>query len=167
MSDFPIPVVAESVTIHPRSVKGRFRLFKSVTLYLAYAIYFALPWIPWDRPVGQDQAVLFDMVARKFYIFDLVVHAQDIFWLAALLFLAAVLLFFSTALVGRAFCGYFCFQTLWTDAFRSIEKLIQGDRVKRVRLDKQKWNVEKIVKKGSTHSIWLFLAFWTGLSFVL
>ncbi len=107
MSDFPIPVVAESVTIHPRSVKGRFRLFKSVTLYLAYIVYFSLPWIPWDRPVGQDQAVLFDMVARKFYIFGLVVHAQDIFWLAALLFLAAVLLFFSTALVGRAFCGYF------------------------------------------------------------
>ena len=151
MNDFPIPVVAESVTIHPRSVKGRFRLFKSVTLYLAYIVYFSLPWIPWDRPVGQDQAVLFDMVARKFYIFGLVVHAQDIFWLAALLFLAAVLLFFSTALVGRAFCGYFCFQTLWTDAFRSIEKLIQGDRVKRIRLDKQKWNIEKIIKKVSTH----------------
>ena len=167
MSDFPIPVVAESVTIHPRSVKGRFRSFKSVTLYLAYLVYFILPWIPWDRPVGQDQAILFDMTARKFYIFDLVVHAQDIFWLAALLFLAAVLLFFSTALVGRAFCGYFCFQTLWTDAFRTIEKLIQGDRVKRIRLDKQKWNSEKIIKKGLTHFIWLFLAFWTGLTFVL
>ena len=167
MSDFPIPVVAESVTIHPRSVKGKFRLFKSVTLYLAYAVYFILPWIPWDRPVGKDQAVLFDMVARKFYIFGLVVHAQDIFWLAALLFLAAVLLFFSTALVGRAFCGYFCFQTLWTDAFRSIEKAIQGDRVKRIRLDKQPWNTEKIIKKVATHSLWLFLAFWTGLSFVL
>ena len=167
MSDFPIPVVAESVTIHPRSIKGRFRLFKSVTLYMAYLVFFLLPWIPWHRPVGAPQAVLFDMTARKFYIFGLVVHAQDIFWLAALLFLAAVLLFFSTALVGRAFCGYFCFQTLWTDAFRSIEKMIQGDRVKRIRLDKQSWNVEKILKKSSTHFLWLFLAFWTGLSFVL
>jgi len=167
MSDFPIPVVAESVAIHPRSVKGRFRSFKTVVLYLAYLVYFALPWIPWSRPVGDNQAVLFDMVARKFYVFDLVVYAQDIFWLAALLFLAAVLLFFSTALVGRAFCGYFCFQTLWTDAFREIEKLIQGDRVKRVRLDKQSWNVEKILKKGSTHFLWLVLALWTGLSFVL
>lgn len=167
MSDFPIPVVAEAVTIHPRSIKGRFRTFKSVVLYLAYLVYFILPWIPWDRPVGQDQAVLFDMVARKFYVFGLVVHAQDIFWLAALLFLAAVLLFFSTSLVGRAFCGYFCFQTLWTDAFRSIEKLIQGDRVKRIRLDKQPWNMEKILKRGATHFLWLFLAFWTGISFVL
>ncbi|MEE9445835.1 MAG: cytochrome c oxidase accessory protein CcoG [Cocleimonas sp.] len=167
MSDFPIPVVAESVNIHPRSVKGRFRSFKSITLYLAYAVFFALPWIPWSRPVGENQAILFDMVARKFYIFDLVVYAQDIFWLAALLFLAAVLLFFSTALVGRAYCGYFCFQTLWTDAFREIEKLVQGDRVKRVRLDKQPWNAEKILKKGITLALWTWLALWTGLSFVL
>ncbi len=167
MSDFPIPVVAESVHIHPRTIKGRFRSFKTIVLYLAYAVYFILPWIPWHRPVGANQAVLFDLVARKFYIFGLVIYAQDIFWLAALLFLAAVLLFFSTALVGRAFCGYFCFQTLWTDAFREIEKLIQGDRVKRMRLDKQAWNGEKIVKKVTTHALWLFLAFWTGLTFVL
>ncbi len=167
MSDFPIPVVAESVQIHPRSIKGRFRTFKSIVLYLAYAVYFILPWIPWDRPVGENQAVLFDLVAKKFYVFGLVVYAQDIFWLAALLFLAAVLLFFSTALVGRAFCGYFCFQTLWTDAFREIEKLIQGDRVKRMRLDKQPWNKEKIVKKVTTHFFWLLLSFWTGLTFVL
>ena len=167
MSDFPIPVVAESVNIHPRSVKGRFRSFKSIVLYMAYAVYFILPWIPWSRPVGDPQAVLFDMVARKFYIFGLSIYAQDIFWLAALLFLAAVLLFFSTALVGRAFCGYFCFQTLWTDAYREIEKLIQGDRVKRVRLDKQSWNGEKILKKGSTHFLWLVLSLWTGLTFAL
>jgi len=167
MKEFPVPVVAESIQIHPRSIKGRFRSFKSITLYLAYAVFFLLPWIPWSRPVGDNQAVLFDLVAKKFYVFNLVVYAQDIFWLAALLFLAAVLLFFSTALVGRAFCGYFCFQTLWTDAFREIEKLIQGDRVKRMRLDKQPWNKEKIIKKGSTHFLWLFLAFWTGLTFVL
>lgn len=167
MSDFPIPVVAESVSIHPRSVKGRFRSFKSIVLYLGYIVFFALPWIPWKRPIGDNQAVLFDMVARKFYIFDLVIYAQDIFWLAALLFLSAVVLFFSTALVGRAFCGYFCFQTLWTDAYREIEKFIQGDRVKRVRLDKQSWNAEKILKKVSTHFLWLFLSLWTGVTFVL
>jgi cytochrome c oxidase accessory protein FixG len=167
MNDFPIPVIAESVAIHPRTVKGRFRTFKTVVLYLAYLVYFILPWIPWSRPIGDNQAVLFDMVARKFYIFDFVVYAQDIFWLAALLFLAAVVLFFATALVGRAFCGYFCFQTLWTDAFREIEKLVQGDRVKRLRLDKQPWKAEKIIKKGTTHFLWLVLALWTGLTFVL
>lgn len=154
-------------TIHPRSVKGLFRTFKSFIMYLAYAAFFLTPWIRWERPIGSQQAVHFDLVGKKFYIFDLIVHAQDIFWLSALLFLAAVLLFFATALVGRVFCGFFCFQTLWTDAFRSIEKAIQGDRVKRIRLDKQNWNVEKIWKKGATHALWLLMAFWTGLSFSL
>ena len=161
------PSVAEAVVIHPRSVKGKFRSFKTSVLVIAYAVYFLLPWIPWHRPVGHPQAVLFDLINKKFYLFGLVVHAQDIFWLAALLFLAAVLLFFSTALAGRVFCGYFCFQTLWTDAFRWIEKGIQGDRIKRIRLEKQSWNGEKILKKGGTHLSWLALAFWTGLTFVL
>ncbi|MCK5726533.1 MAG: cytochrome c oxidase accessory protein CcoG [Thiotrichaceae bacterium] len=160
-------VTQHAVTIHPRSVKGRFRSFKSIVLVLAYAVYFILPWLPWSRPVGSSQAILFDLSEQKFYIFDLVVHANEIFWLAALLFLAAVLLFFSTALLGRVFCGYFCFQTLWTDAFRWIEKTIQGDRVKRIRLDKQSWGVEKILKRGGTHLAWLVMAFWTGLTFVL
>ncbi|MEE9352273.1 MAG: 4Fe-4S binding protein, partial [Thiotrichaceae bacterium] len=150
--------VAEAVTIHPRSVKGIFRYFKSSVLVAAYAVFFLLPWIPWTRPVGDPQAVLFDLVGKKFYIFGLVVHAQDIFWLAALLFLAAVLLFFATALAGRVFCGYFCFQTLWTDAFRWFEKWIQGDRVKRIRLDNQAWNAEKVIKKGATHLSWLALS---------
>jgi len=157
----------EGGTFHPRSVQGWFRRFKTTVMIFAYAIYFILPWIRWERPVGSQQAVSFDLPTQKFYIFDLVVHAQDIFWLTALLFLAAVLLFFMTALLGRVFCGYFCFQTLWTDAFRLIEKTIQGDRVARIRLDKQAWNGEKILKKGSTHALWLLLAFWTGLTFVL
>lgn len=160
-------MVAEPITIHPRSIKGRFRSIKSSILVIAYAVYFILPWIPWHRPVGDPQAVLFDLVGKKFYVFGLVVHAQDIFWLSALLFLAAVLLFFSTALAGRVFCGYFCFQTLWTDAFRWFEKWIQGDRVKRMRLDNQPWNAEKILKKGATHLTWLALAFWTGLTFTI
>ncbi|MEE9302877.1 MAG: cytochrome c oxidase accessory protein CcoG [Thiotrichaceae bacterium] len=159
--------VSEAVTIHPRSVKGIFRSFKTSVLVAAYAVFFLLPWVPWSRPVGDPQAVLFDLVEKKFYLFGLVVHAQDIFWLAAVLFLAAVLLFFATALAGRVFCGYFCFQTLWTDAFRWLEKGIQGDRVKRIRLDNQPWNAEKLLKKGTTHLSWLILAFWTGLTFTL
>ncbi|CAA6817722.1 MAG: Type cbb3 cytochrome oxidase biogenesis protein CcoG, involved in Cu oxidation [uncultured Thiotrichaceae bacterium] len=156
-----------TAVIHPRSVKGRFRNMKTMIMVLAYAAFFIFPWIPFARNVGPDQAVSFDLVTRKFYIFHVVIHAQDIFWLAALLFLAAVVLFFATALAGRVFCGYFCFQTLWTDAFRWIEQKIQGDRVARIRLDRDKWNANKIFRKGSTHALWLLLAFWTGLSFVL
>lgn len=160
-------VIEPKAAIQPRSVEGRFRNIKTGILVFAYAVFFLLPWMRWERAVGPDQAVLFDIPGRRYYIFNLVVHAQDIFWLTALLFLAAVLLFFVTTLYGRVFCGYFCFQTLWTDAFRFIEKFVQGDRVARLRLDKQPWNAEKIRKKVLTHALWLLLALWTGISFAL
>lgn len=160
-------VIEPKAAIQPRSVEGRFRNIKTGILVFAYAVFFLLPWLRWERVVGPDQAVLFDIPGRRYYIFNLVVHAQDIFWLTALLFLAAVLLFFVTTLYGRVFCGYFCFQTLWTDAFRLIEKFVQGDRVARLRLDKQPWNAEKIRKKVLTHALWLLLALWTGISFAL
>lgn len=151
--------------IHPKSIKGRFRRFKTTILILAYAIFFLLPWLRWSRPVGPDQAVLFDLPTRRFYLFDLVIHPQDIFLLAGFLILAAWLLFFVTGLVGRAFCGYFCFQTLWTDMFMKVEYWVQGDRNKRLKLDRQPWNIEKIGKKGLTILIWTGIAFWTGFTF--
>ncbi len=167
MQESPIQFVEYSEVIHPRSIKGRFRNLKSYILVLAYAVFFLLPWLRWERPIGSDQAVIFDLATLRFYIFDFVVHPQDIYWLSILLFFAAVFLFFVTTLAGRVFCGYFCFQTLWTDAYRWIEHTIQGDRIKRIRLDKQAWNKEKIFKKGLTHFFWLLLSFLTGLSFVL
>ncbi len=160
-------VVESKPSIQPRSVEGRFRNLKNGIMALAYGVFFLLPWIRWERVVGPDQAILYDIPGRRYYIFNLVVHAQDIFWLTALLFLAAVLLFFITTLFGRVFCGYFCFQTLWMDAFRYIERFIQGDRVARLRLEKQAWDKEKLLKLGLTHAAWLFLAFWTGLTFSL
>lgn len=155
------------IPIFPRSVKGRFRNLKWMILGLAYSVYFLLPWLPWSRDNAPDQAVLFDLGGRKFYLFDLVVHPQDIFWLAGLLMIFAFLLFFVTGVAGRVFCGYFCFQTLWTDVFIAIERLVQGERPARIRLAKQDWNGEKIRKLGLTHALWLLMAFATGLSFVL
>jgi cytochrome c oxidase accessory protein FixG len=148
-------------------VKGAFRRFKTGVLVAAYAVFFLLPWLPWQRSDAPDQAVLFDLPGRRFLIFDLTVYPQDVMWLALLLFIAATILFFATSLVGRAFCGYFCFQTLWTDFFIWIEAKIQGERPARVRLYRQPWNREKLLKLGSTHLIWLLASFWTGMSFVL
>lgn len=163
----PIKLYEKRLPVVTRSVKGRFRNFKSAILVLAYSIYFMLPWIPWQRHDGMSQAVMFDMVGRRFFIFDLVVYPQNVFWLALLLFISAIILFFATSLIGRAFCGYFCFQTLWTDLFIWIERFIQGERPARLRLLKQPWNAEKILKIGSTHVLWLLVAFWTGMTFVL
>ncbi len=155
------------IPVFTRSVKGAFRRFKSGVLMLAFGVFFLLPWLPWRRGDGPGQAVLFDVPGRRFLIFDLTVYPQDVVWLAILLFIAAAILFFATALVGRAFCGYFCFQTLWTDFFIWIEARIQGERPARVRLYRQPWNREKLLKIGGTHLLWLAASFWTGLSFVL
>ena len=157
----------ERIEIFPRSVKGRYRSIKTSILVFAYSIYFLLPWLRWSREVGPEQAVLFDIDGRRFYIFDLVVYAQDIFWLAGLLLIAAFLLFFVTGLAGRVFCGYFCFQTLWTDVFVFIERLVQGERNARIKLSKAPWTNNKIFKIVSTHLLWFLVAFVTGLSFTL
>lgn len=155
------------IPIFTRSITGRFRRFKTAVLLLAYTVYFGLPWLPWARVDAPSQAVLFDLPARQFLIFGLTVYPQDVIWLALLLFIAAILLFFVTGLVGRAFCGYFCFQTLWTDAFIWIEHKIQGERPARVRLYRQPWEAEKWLKVGGTHLAWFALAFWTALTFTL
>jgi cytochrome c oxidase accessory protein FixG len=155
------------IPIYTRTVKGNFRTFKTAVLLLAYAVYFALPWLPWERASGAQQAIMFDMVSRRFFIFDLVIYPQDIFLLSLLLFIAATLLFFATGLIGRAWCGYFCFQTLWTDAFMLIEHVIQGERPARMRLAKQSWiSKEKILKIGGARSLMLLLSFWTAFTFV-
>ncbi len=161
------PLFQERIEIFPRSVKGRYRSLKTSILVLAYSVYFLLPWLRWSREVGPEQAILFDINGRRFYIFDLVVYAQDIFWLAGLLLIGAFLLFFVTGLAGRVFCGYFCFQTLWTDVFVFIERLVQGERNARIRLSQAPWTNQKIIKIGLTHLLWFIMAFVTGLSFTL
>ena len=153
--------------VYPRSVKGRFRRIKTAILIVAYTVYYGLPWLPWHRDVGPDRAVLFDIVARKYYLFGLVVQPQQIFWLAGFLVIAALLLFFVTGLAGRVFCGYFCFQTLWTDLFFRIEKWIQGERPARIKLDEAPWTAAKIGKKLATWLAWGLVAFWTAITFTL
>lgn len=157
----------EHLPIFQRSVKGRFRNLKYIILGFGYLIYFLLPWMPWERAIGPNQAVLFDIMGRKYYLFGLVVHPQQIFWLAGFLIIAAILLFFITGVAGRVFCGYFCFQTLWTDVFMRIEHMIQGERPARIRLAKQAWNKEKIGKMVATHVSWFLVALATAITFAL
>ena len=156
---------AKHIPIVTRSVVGKFRNFKTAVSILAFAIYFLLPWMPWTRVSASSQAILFDLTSRRFFIFNLIVYPQDVFWLAMLLFIAAAFLFFVTGLIGRAWCGYFCFQTIWSDLFIKIEHLIQGERPARMRLRKQTWNLEKILKVGGSHLIMIAIAFWTALTF--
>lgn len=153
------------IPIVTRSVKGKFRAFKTSILVLAYSVFFLLPWLPWDRVSAANQAILFDLTSRRFFIFNLIVYPQDVFWLAMLLFIAAAFLFFVTGLIGRAWCGYFCFQTIWSDLFIKIEHLVQGERPARMRLKNQPWNFEKLWKLGLSHLLMIAVACWTGITF--
>jgi cytochrome c oxidase accessory protein FixG len=161
------PSFEARITIFPRSVKGVYRYLKTGILIFAYVVYFLLPWLRWERINGPDQAVLFDLVGRRFYLFDLVVYAQDIFWLAGLLVIFAMLLFFVTGVAGRVWCGYFCFQTLWTDVFYFIEHMVQGERNARIKLSQSPWNANKIIRMSLTWFLWLLISLMTGLAFTL
>ena len=160
-------LIQKCIPVVPRSVSGRFRMLKYSILVLAYGVYYLLPWWRWERNSGPDQAVVFDIVARKFYIFDLVVYAQDMFWLTGFLVIAAFLLFFVTGIAGRVFCGYFCFQTLWTDVFILIERLVQGERNARIKLINSPPTLNKTIKLSLTQFLWFLVALITGLSFTL
>lgn len=154
--------------IYPKRVKGRYRNLKWVAMIVCLAIYYLVPFIRWDRgPNAPDQAVLIDMERGRAYWFWIEIWPQEIYILTGILILAAIGLFFITSLFGRVWCGYLCFQTVWTDLFVWVERLIQGDRVKRKRLREGPWTGEKIWKLTLTHIIWLGIAWCTAGSFVL
>jgi len=125
-------------------------------------LYYILPWIMWDG----RQAVLFDLPARKFYLFGLVLWPQDFIYLALLLVIAGLTLFFFTALAGRLWCGYACPQTVWTEVFLWMERWTEGDRPQRMKLDEGPWTREKVLRKTAKHSLWVVFALWTGYTFV-
>lgn len=157
----------DRIPIYPRSVKGFYRRIKSSIVVLAYAVYFLLPWLRWERETGPSQAVIYDINTHRLDLFNLTLYAQDMFWVAVFFSFAALLLFFVTGIAGRVFCGYFCFQTLWTDVFMHIEHWVQGERPARIKLAESKWTLDKIIKIGTTHILWLVVASSTGIAFTL
>ena len=110
--------------------------------------------------------MLFDLAARKFYIFGLVFWPQDIVYLTVLLIICAFSLFLFTAVAGRLWCGYACPQTVYTEIFMWIERKVEGDRLARMKLDKQPLSARKLTLKGVKHGLWIALALWTGFTFV-
>ena len=131
-------------------------------VWLTQIVFYGLPWLQW----GQRQAVLFDLGARRFYIFGLVLYPQDFIYLAGLLVISALTLFVFTAVAGRLWCGFACPQTVYTEIFLWIEKQVEGDRSARMRRDAKPWSADKLARKATKHFLWLALAFWTGFSFV-
>ena len=153
--------------IHPRSVSGKYRRLKWILTSVFLALYYLVPWIRWDRGAGvPDQAVLIDLGARRAYFFFIEIWTQEVYYLTGILILAAVSLFFVTSLLGRVWCGYACFQTIWTDLFVAVERLFQGDRNARIKLDAAPWTFGKIWRKAATHIGWLLIGALTGGAFL-
>ena len=148
--------------IYARSVSGTFANWRWAMVWITQAIFYGLCWLPWNG----RQAVLFDLVERKFYIFGLVFWPQDVFYLAVLLIISALALFLFTAVAGRLFCGYACPQTVYTEIFMWVEKLFEGDRAARMKLDAAPLTGNKLARKGAKHAVWIVIGLWTGFTFV-
>jgi cytochrome c oxidase accessory protein FixG len=148
-------------TIHAKRIGGRWRTIKWLTAAV-WLVFFLGPYLRWDG----RQAVLFDIPSRQYHIFGATVLPQDFWMLSLLLLFFAILLAVSTALVGRVWCGFFCFQTVWTDVFTWVEEKLEGTPPQRRKLDKASWDGHKLLVKTSKHLIWLLIGFATGFSFV-
>jgi len=163
-----MPFYADRVRVYPRRVKGMFRKLKWAALFALLAIYYGTPWIRWDRgPNAPDQAVLVDLDGRRFYFFWIEIWPQEIYYAVGLLVLAAFGIFLATALAGRVWCGYACPQTVWTDLFMWVERLIEGDRNKRIMLDRGRLTASKAAKKVVKHAAWIVIAALTGGAWVI
>jgi cytochrome c oxidase accessory protein FixG len=148
--------------IHPRAVTGLFASWRWALVWFTQLLYYGLPWIPW----GDRQALLLDIVNRKFYIFGLVLWPQDVIFLAIVLIIAAYSLFLFTAVAGRLWCGYACPQTVYTEIFLWIEKLVEGDRGARIKLDKAPMDARKLRQRATKFAAWGLFALWTGFTLV-
>ena len=153
---------ASAEKIYPREMKGRFDRLSKLATVILLGLFYVVPWLTWD----DRQAVLFDLPARKFYLIGLTLWPQDFPYLAVLLIIAALSLFFFTALLGRVWCGFACPQTVWTEAFIWMEQWTEGTRSQRMKLDKAPWSWNKLRRKGSKQLLWVTFSIWTGFTFV-
>lgn len=148
--------------IYPRSISGTFARWRWAMVALTQLVFYAVPWLQW----GERQMVLFDLGARRFYLFGFVLYPQDFIYLTGLLIVSAMSLFLFTAVAGRLWCGFACPQTVYTEMFMWIEHKVEGERSARLRLDAGAWTWEKIRKKALKQFLWISVALWTGFTFV-
>jgi cytochrome c oxidase accessory protein FixG len=153
---------ASEKKVYPRWVTGTFARWRWAFVWITQAIFYGLPWLQW----GERQAVLFDLAARRFYVFGYVLYPQDFIYLTGLLVISALSLFLFTAVAGRLWCGFACPQTVYTEIFLWIERRVEGERSQRIKLDGGPLTVAKLGKKSLKHFLWIALSLWTGFTFV-
>ena len=157
-----VPLFASEQKVYSRSIRGMFARWRWIMVFLTQLFFYGMPWLQW----GERQMLLFDLEARRFYLFGLVLYPQDFIYLTGLLIISALALFLFTAVAGRLWCGFSCPQTVYTEIFIWIESKVEGDRSARMRIDKGGWTFEKIWKKSLKQFLWIALSLWTGFTFV-
>ncbi|MXP45568.1 cytochrome c oxidase accessory protein CcoG [Allopontixanthobacter sediminis] len=154
--------------VHNKRIDGPFRRFKWFVMLVTLGIYYVTPWLRWDRgPYAPDQAVLVDMANRRFYMFGIEIWPHEFYFVAGLLIMAGIGLFLITSAVGRAWCGYACPQTVWTDLFQHVDRFVDGDRNARVRLDAAPWTWGKVTRRAFKWSLYAVIGFATGGAWIL
>jgi len=148
--------------IYVRKVTGFFQLFRQRMNFVFLTVFALIPWLQYN----DHQAVLFDIIDQRFYLWGLTLWPQDLTLLAWLFILSAFVLFFVTTFLGRVWCGYLCPQTVWTFIFIWFEEKIEGSANQRKKLDSQKLSINKFWRKALKHSCWMFFSVLTGLTFV-
>ncbi len=157
---------AAKTNLYVQSVKGRFRRLKWILNIIFLTVFFVTPFIRFNRGTSvSNQAILLDLPGQKAYFFFIEIWPQEVYYFAGILIIAAVALFFITALFGRIWCGYACFQTVWTDIFIALERLFMGDRNQRIILNRHN-NWQKFYKTFLTHCSWIAFSLLTGYGFV-
>jgi cytochrome c oxidase accessory protein FixG len=168
MTDEDGPLYAPRKKVYPQSVSGRFRSIKWRLMAVCLGVYYLLPFVRWNRGLGApDQAVLIDFPNRRFYFFFVELWPQEIYYFTGLLVLAALTLFLMNALGGRIWCGYLCPQTVWTDLFYAVERLVEGDRRSQMKADAGPMTASRAGRRVLKHAMWLMIAWWTGGAWVL
>lgn len=162
------PLYAARKKVYPQSVSGTFRRIKWGLMAFCLGVYYLLPFVRWNRGLGApDQAVLVDLPNSRFYFFFIELWPQEVYYFTGLLIVAAITLFLMNSIGGRIWCGYLCPQTVWTDLFYAVERLIEGDRRTRMKKEAAGWNLKRISEVALKHLIWLMIAWWTGGAWVL
>ncbi|MGP0015711.1 cytochrome c oxidase accessory protein CcoG [Pseudomonas sp.] len=148
--------------IHTRSFSGLFRNLRRGGAGFLFLLFFGTVWLNW----GGRQAVLWDLAESRFHIFGATFWPQDFILLSALLIICAFGLFAITVFAGRVWCGYTCPQSSWTWLFMWCEKVTEGERNQRIKLQAAPWGPNKLARRAAKHTLWLGISLLTGLTFV-
>ena len=148
--------------VYARAVSGWFAGWRWAMVWLTQLFFYGMPWLQWNG----RQAVVFDVQGQRFFLFELALYPQDLIYLAALLIVSALALFFFTAVAGRVWCGFACPQTVYTEIFMWVERRLEGDRIARMRLDAAPWSGRKLTRKAAKQAAWIAISLWTGFTFV-